>query len=91
MEFIEFGKDSILGEGTMIMSSMIIGRKLLIQRVKLEAGCTVGAYSIISPGTKVGKGAILGGRSYTTIGQSLESGWVYVGRPAKKLQQLKTK
>ena len=87
MEFIEFGEDSILGEGTMIMSSMIIDNKLLIKKVKLEAGCTVGAYSIVSPGTIIGKGTILGGRSYTQIGQILEPGWVYVGRPATKLQK----
>ncbi|MFO8019095.1 MAG: hypothetical protein R6U96_10700 [Promethearchaeia archaeon] len=87
-DFIEFGEDSILGEGTMVMSSIIIGDQLLIKKVKLEVGCTVGAYSLIAPGTTVGKGSILGGRSYTSIGQHLESGWVYVGRPAKKLEQL---
>ncbi len=39
---------------------MIVGEFLIIKRVILEEGCTIGAFSVISPGTIVEKGAILG-------------------------------
>ena len=87
-DFIEFGKDTILGEGSIVMSSMIIGDYLLIKKVIIKDGSTIGAYSIISPGTIVENGAILGMGSYTEINQHLEGGWIYIGRPAKKLKKV---
>ena len=71
-DFVEIGNNVILGEGSIIMSSMIVGNLFLIKRVKLKDGCTIGAFSVISPGTVVEKGAILGMGSYTKVNQCLE-------------------
>ena len=87
-DFIEFGKETILGEGSIVMSSMILGDFLFIKKVILKDGCTIGAYSVITPGTVVEKGAILGMGSYTEINQHLEEGWIYIGRPAEKLKKI---
>jgi len=43
------------------------------------------AFSVISPGTVVEEGAILGMGSYTKVNQYLEKNSVNVGRPAKKI------
>jgi len=84
-EFIEIGNNVILGEGSIIMSSMIVGDFLLVKRIILRDECTIGAFSVISPGTVVEEGAILGMGSYTKVNQYLEKNSVNVGRPAKKI------
>jgi len=89
-EFIELGEDTILGEGSIIMSSMIIKNYLIVKKVIIKERCTIGAYSVVTPGTILENNTILGGGSYTKINQHLEEGWVYIGRPARKLTPLDT-
>lgn len=83
-DFIEIGNNTILGEGSIIMSSMILGDFLVVKKVVLQNGCTIGAFTVIAPGTIVEEGAILGMGSYTKINQILERNYIHVGRPAKK-------
>lgn len=83
-DFIEIGNNTILGEGSIIMSSMVLGDFLLIKKVILKDGCTIGAFSVIAPGTIVEEGVILGMGSFTKINQHLEKGFIHFGRPAKK-------
>jgi hypothetical protein len=87
-DFVEFGSETILGEGAVILSSLLVDGKLLIKKTKIGERATIGAYSIVAPGTIVEDGAILGMGSYTNINQVLESNWIYIGRPAKKLKQV---
>ncbi len=87
-EFIEFGEEAILGEGSIIMSSMIICDKLLVKKTIIEDRVTIGAFSVVAPGTIAEEGSILGMGSYTNINQRLEKNWIYVGRPAKKLKKI---
>jgi len=87
-DFIEFGEESILGEGAIILSSIIINKHLLIKKTIIKERVTIGAYSIVAPGSVVENGAILGMGSSTKINQHLETGWIYVGRPAKKLRRI---
>ncbi len=87
-DFIEFGDEAILGEGSIILSSLIIGNKLLIKKTIIEDRVTIGAYSVVAPGTIAEEGCILGMGSYTKINQHLEKDWIYVGRPAKKLKKI---
>ncbi|TXT58303.1 MAG: hypothetical protein BAJALOKI2v1_400035 [Promethearchaeota archaeon] len=83
-DFIKFGNEVILGEGSVVMSSMIIRDTLIVKEVILKDGCTVGVNSVIAPGTIMEKKSILGMGSYTKINQHLEEGWIYVGKPAIK-------
>ncbi|MFX1501091.1 MAG: DapH/DapD/GlmU-related protein [Promethearchaeota archaeon] len=82
-EFIEIGNNTIIGEGSIVMSSMILGDFLLVKKVILKDNCTIGAFSIVAPGTIVEEGAILGMGSYTRISQCLEKYHIHYGRPAK--------
>jgi acetyltransferase-like isoleucine patch superfamily enzyme len=87
-DFVEFGEESILGEGAIILSSIIINGNLLIKKTVIGERVTIGAYSVVAPGTIIEKGTILGMGSYTKINQHLEEGWIYVGRPAEKLKRI---
>lgn len=87
-DFVEFGEESILGEGAVVLSSIIIDGHLLIKKTIIGERVTIGAYSVVAPGTVIEKGTILGMGSHTKINQRLEKGWIYVGRPAEKLKRI---
>ncbi len=88
-EFLEIGHGTTIGQGSVIMSSMITTELLIIKRVKIGNHCLVGAHSVVSPGTHIGDNTILGALSSTTFGQELESNWVYMGTPAVKYRPSK--
>ncbi len=84
-EFIEFGKNVIVGVGSVVMGAIIIDNYLIIQKTIIEDDSIIGAHSLVAPGTKFGKGTILNAVSSTHINQVLESGCVYKGTPAIKI------
>lgn len=67
---------------------MILGDFLLVKKVILQDGCTIGAFSVVAPGTIVEKGAILGMGSYSKTNQVLEKNYIHIGRPAKKWKKI---
>ncbi len=85
-EFIKFGNTVTVGQGAVIMSSMVVGNYLIIKRVTFEDFALVGGQSTIAPGTHFGKDTVLGAVSVTTLNQKLEDGWIYSGIPARKLK-----
>lgn len=86
-EYIEFGKNVVVGQGAIIQSSVIIGNFLIIKKTVIEDNVRIGAHVIIMPGTHIGKNCILNTWSSTMVGQELEEGWVYNGGPAKKFKK----
>ena len=86
-EFIEFGKNVVLGQASIIQSSVIVGNLLIIKRTIIGDNVSIGAHSIVMPGTKVGKNVVLAASSTTHIDQQLEEGWIYLGVPAKKYKK----
>ena len=90
LEFIEYGNNIMIGQGAIVLSSMIIGDHLLVRKVIIWDHVVLGGNSITSPGTVIGSGATLGDWASTHIGQVLEPDWIYIGRPAKKYKQSTT-
>ncbi|MHA1732784.1 MAG: DapH/DapD/GlmU-related protein [Promethearchaeota archaeon] len=88
-EFIEIGDNTLLGLGAVVLSSMIVGDKLVIQRVKIGNHNLIGAHTVVAPGTVVGDNVVLGALSTTSVGQVLESNWIYTGVPARKFKENK--
>lgn len=86
-EFIEFGSDIIIGQGSIIQSSTIIGNHLIIKKTILKDNVKIGAHTVVAPGTLIGKNTILAANSTTTVGQTLDEGWIYLGIPAKKFKE----
>jgi acetyltransferase-like isoleucine patch superfamily enzyme len=86
-EFIEFGKDVVVGQGSIIQGAVIIGNLLIIRKTVIEDNVRIGSHSIVMPGTQIGQNCILAANSVTTVGQVLEKGWIYVGIPAKKFKE----
>jgi carbonic anhydrase/acetyltransferase-like protein (isoleucine patch superfamily) len=89
LEFIEYGNNIMIGQGAIILSSMMIGDHFLIKKVIIGDHVVLGGNSITCPGTIIGSGTTLGVWAATYIGQILEPNWIYIGRPAKKFKQTK--
>ncbi len=86
-EFIEFGKNVVIGQGAIVQSATIVGNLFIIRKTTIEDNVVIGIHSFVMPGTHMKKNSILGGHSLTTVGQVLEENWIYLGAPAKKFKE----
>ncbi|MFX1494869.1 MAG: acyltransferase [Promethearchaeota archaeon] len=86
-EFLEFGKNVVIGQGAIIQSSVIIGNLLIIRKTVIEDEVRIGSHAIVMPGTHIGTRSVLAANSVTTISQELKDGWIYVGIPAKEFKR----
>ena len=85
-DFIKFGRNVTVGQGTVVMSSMVVGKYLIIKNLFFDDHTVIGGVSNIAPGTVMGKEAVSGAFSNTNFNQFLEPGWIYVGLPATKFK-----
>ena len=88
-EFIKFGRKTLIGQGANVMSSMVVGKYLIIQKIIFDDYIMVGGWATIAPGTIIGKESVVGALTSTTVNQILDPGWVYFGFPAVKLKENK--
>jgi len=88
-EFVDFGRNILVGQGATIMSSMVVGKYLIIKRIIFEDYVLVGGLSAIAPGTIIRHDTMIGALSTTTYNQVLEPNWIYFGIPGIKLKENK--
>jgi len=86
-EFVEFGKNVVVGQASVIQSACIIGNLLIIKKTIIEDNVRIGAHSVIMPGSHIKKNSVLSARSMTLVDQVLEEGYIYVGWPAAKYKK----
>ena len=80
-EFVEIGDFTMTSLHICIFSHLIYQDKIVIKKVKIGKTCIVGPQTLISPGTTLQDGAILGANSYTWLDQNLEGDLIHVGIP----------
>ena len=88
-EFIDFGRNILIGQGATVMSSMVVGKYLIIKRVIFEDYVVVGGMATVAPGTIIRHDSLLGALSTTTYNQVLDPSWIYFGIPGIKLKKNK--
>ncbi|GAH01754.1 unnamed protein product, partial [marine sediment metagenome] len=88
-EFVDFGRNVLIGQGATVMSSMVVGKYLIIKRVIFEDYALVGGQTTIAPGTIMGHDSLIGALSTTTYNQVLAPNWIYFGIPGIKLKKNK--
>ena len=86
-EFINFGKNTVIGQGSIVQSAIIIGNLFIIRKTTIEDNVVIGSQCVVMPGTYMKKNSILGGHSMTTVGQEIEENWIYLGAPARKFKK----
>ena len=88
-EFLNIGRKSLIGQGATIMSSMVIGKYLIIKKVIFDDYTMVGGHTTIAPGTIIGHDGVIGAVSSTSYCQVLKDNWIYFGFPAIPLKENK--
>lgn len=86
-EFLEFGKNVVIGQGAIIQSALLVGNLLIVRKTVIDDDVRIGAHAVVMPGTHIGDKCALATASTTTVGQELESGYIYLGVPATKYKR----
>ncbi|TFG07870.1 MAG: hypothetical protein EU539_03875 [Promethearchaeota archaeon] len=84
-EFVEIGKNVIIGKGSFIKSSMIINNYLIIKKIVISDDSIIGPYAYLQPGTHVGENSVVNAYTITKFNQELAANHIYGGTPAKKI------
>ena len=89
VDFVSIGRKVLIGQGSTIMSSMVIGKYLIIKRVIFDDYVMVGGHTTIAPGTIMGHDSVIGAISSTTYNRILDPNYIYFGIPAIPLKENK--
>ena len=76
------------GGPLLIGSNVTIGHQVILHGCTIEDECLIGMGSIIMDKVIVQKHVLVGAGSLVPEGKMLESGYLYLGRPAKKVRPL---
>ena len=72
-----------------IGSDVTIGHGCIIHACTIEDMALVGMGSVILDGSTISKKVMIGAKSLVPSGKTLESGYLYMGSPCKKIRPLK--
>ncbi len=97
---IEIGDYTNIQDGTVIHgtyqkhdvkigNSVTVGHKVMLHGCQIGDEAFIGMGSILLDGSVMEPRSFLGAGSLLTEGSVAESGWLYLGRPAKKIRPLK--
>lgn len=76
------------GAPLIIGSNVTIGHKVILHGCTIEDECLIGMGSIIMDKVIVQKHVLIGAGSLVPEGKVLESGYLYLGSPARKIRKL---
>lgn len=83
---VTIGDGSVLGNASLVSANMIHGGQLTCGRVTIGAGVTIGANSVVLPGTTIGDNVTLMAGSYVMPNTTIPAGETWRGNPARKWQ-----
>ena len=69
-------------------NNVTVGHKVILHGCQIGDNCLIGMGSTIMDGAIVSSGVMVGAGSLVAPGKELESGYLYVGSPVKKVRQL---
>ena len=76
------------GYGVSIGNDVTIGHNVTVHGCTIEDECLIGIGSTILDGAVIHKHVLLGAGSLVTEGKELHGGYLWMGRPAKKVREL---
>lgn len=82
--------ESAMTEGsiTLVGNDVTVGHNAVLHGCTLEDECLIGMGAVILDHAIVQKHVLVGANSLVPPGKTLESGYLYVGNPVKKLREL---
>ena len=69
-------------------NEVTVGHRVILHGCKIEDSCLIGMGSIIMDGAVIHRHVVLGANSLVPPGKELESGFLWLGSPAKKVRPL---
>ena len=82
------GKYNPGGAELTIGNDVTVGHSVVLHACTLEDCCLIGIGSVVLDNALIHKHAMLGAGSLVTNGKELEGGYLWMGRPAKKIREL---
>lgn len=76
------------GHATRIGSDVTVGHKVMLHGCTVEDLCLIGMGSTVLDGAVIRSKVLLGAGSLVPEGKDLEGGYLWLGRPAKKMREL---
>jgi carbonic anhydrase/acetyltransferase-like protein (isoleucine patch superfamily) len=76
------------GNATRIGNDVTVGHKVMLHGCTVEDFCLIGMGSTILDGAIIRSKVLLGAGSLVPEGKDLEGGYLWLGRPAKKMREL---
>jgi carbonic anhydrase/acetyltransferase-like protein (isoleucine patch superfamily) len=76
------------GRAAMVGADVTVGHNVVLHACTIENRCLVGMGSVILDGAILREGVLLGAGSLVTEDKILEGGYLYVGRPARRVRAL---
>jgi carbonic anhydrase/acetyltransferase-like protein (isoleucine patch superfamily) len=83
---ITLGDGAIVGEGSVVTAHAINSGEIVLGRVDIEPGATVGVGAVLYPGVRVGAGAVVAANAVVLAGTQIPSGEFWAGIPAKPVR-----
>ncbi|MCG7961358.1 MAG: gamma carbonic anhydrase family protein [Candidatus Thiodiazotropha taylori] len=83
--YLPGGRSLVIGEG------VTVGHRVLLHGCEIADDCFIGMGSTILDGAVLQQGAMLGAGSLVPQGRTLEGGYLWLGRPAKRVRVLTAK
>jgi carbonic anhydrase/acetyltransferase-like protein (isoleucine patch superfamily) len=76
------------GHATRVGSDVTVGHKVMLHGCTVEDLCLIGMGSTVLDGAIIRSKVLLGAGSLVPEGKDLEGGFLWLGRPAKKMREL---
>ncbi|MET0089006.1 MAG: gamma carbonic anhydrase family protein [Candidatus Thiodiazotropha sp.] len=83
--YLPGGRPLTIGEG------VTVGHRVMLHGCEIADGCFIGMNSTILDGAVLESGAMLGAGSLVPQGRRLEGGYLWLGRPARRVRALSEK
>ncbi|MET0067319.1 MAG: gamma carbonic anhydrase family protein [Candidatus Thiodiazotropha sp.] len=80
--YLPGGRPLTIGEG------VTVGHRVMLHGCEIADGCFIGMDSTILDGAVLESGAMLGAGSLVPQGRRLEGGYLWLGRPARRVREL---
>ena len=77
------------GFGMYLGSNVTVGHKVILHGCTIEDDCLIGMGSVIMDGAIVRRHVLVGAGSLVPPGKELDSGYLWLGSPVKKVRELK--
>ncbi len=84
---VTIGDKVVIGGRSVINGHLVEKGQIVLARVKLEAGCLIGAGSTIQPGVRIGKGAVIATNGLVGKWKDIPDGEVWAGLPVKRIKE----